>query len=53
MTTSILKQDPNTWKMKKNAIYYNKTWHANFQGKPLFQAKIQHLNNSQMVKNEM
>ena len=35
--------DPNTLKkkvlrVKKNAIYYDKTQHANFRSKPLFQA---------------
>ena len=38
MTASIPKQDPNTWKIKKNTVYYDKTQHANFQGNPLFQA---------------
>ena len=46
MTTNILKQDPNTSKVKKNTVYYDKTQHANFQGKPLFQATKQHLNKS-------
>ena len=31
-------QDPNTQKVKKSAIYCDKTQHANFQGKPPFQA---------------
>ena len=31
---------------KHNAVYCDKTQHANFQGKPLFQAVKQHLNNS-------
>ena len=26
-------QDPNTMKVKKNAIYYDKTLHGNFRGK--------------------
>ena len=38
--------DPNTQKVKKNAIYYDKTQQMNFQAKPLFQAIKQHLNNS-------
>ena len=29
MTTSALKQDPNTWKVKKKAIYFNKTQYGN------------------------
>ena len=32
--------------IEKNAIYYNKTQHANFRGKPLFQAAKQLLHNS-------
>ena len=44
------KGDPNTQKLKKNAIYYDKTQHANFRGYPPFQAtkqqQQQHLNNS-------
>ena len=31
-------QDPNTEKVQKNAIYYDETQHANFRGKPIFQA---------------
>ena len=51
MTASILKQDPNTWKVKQkqnktSAIYYDKTKQANFWGKTLLQATKQHLNNS-------
>ena len=38
MTTSILKQDPKTWKVQKNTIYKDKTQHANFLGNPLYQA---------------
>ena len=33
-------------RFKKNAIYYDKTQHANFLSKPLFQAIKQYLNNS-------
>ena len=29
MTASVLKQNPNIQKVKKNAIYYNKTHHVN------------------------
>ena len=36
MTASVLKQDPNTEKVKKNAIYCDKTRHANSRGKPPF-----------------
>ena len=32
MTASILKQDPNTEMVQKNAIFGEKTQHANFQG---------------------
>ena len=37
MTASVLKQDRNTLKnkiikVKKNAVYYYKTQHANFRG---------------------
>ena len=32
--------------IEKNAVYYNKTQHASFRGKPLFQANKQHLHNS-------
>ena len=30
MTASVLKQDPNTQKLKKNAIYYEEIQHVNF-----------------------
>ena len=33
ITASVLKQDTNTY----NAVYYDKTPHANFQGNPLYQ----------------
>ena len=46
MTASILKQDPDTEKIQKNAIYEDKTEHTNFQGNPLYQATKRHLNNS-------
>ena len=32
-------------------IYCDKTQHAHFQGKPIFQAAKQHLNNSYVVSN--
>ena len=38
MTASFLKQNPNTQNIKKNAIGYDKTQLANFQGKAFFQA---------------
>ena len=44
MTNSILNQDPNIRKFKKNAIYYDKTQHANFGGKSLFWAIKQQFN---------
>ena len=31
-------QDPDAYKVKKNAIYYDKTQRANFRSKSLFQA---------------
>ena len=46
MTASILKQNPNSWKVKKDAIYLDKKTTGNFLGViPLFQATKQHLNN--------
>ena len=51
MTTSVLKQDPNTENIKRNGIYYDKAQHANFRDKPpFFHAAKQHLNNSFTVK---
>ena len=32
MTTSVLKLDPNTQNVQKNAIYQDKTQYANFRG---------------------
>ena len=46
MTTSVLKQDPNTEKVQKNAVCEEKTQRANFWGNPLCQAAKRHLNNS-------
>ena len=46
MTASVRKQDPNTQKFEKNAIYYHKTQHANFRCNPLYQATKQLVNNS-------
>ena len=37
MTASVLKQDPNTSKAQKNAIYQGKHNSANFWGNPLYQ----------------
>ena len=45
-------RDPNTYKVQKNAIYYNKTQHANFLGNPFYRATERHLNNNQSVKND-
>jgi len=39
-------QEPNTWKVRKNYIYYDKIQHAHFQGNLLFLATEQQLNNS-------
>jgi len=44
MTAIILKQDPNTKKVKKNSVYYDKIQHANFWATRLFQATKQHFN---------
>ena len=49
MTASILKQDPNIYiyiykRLKKNAIYWDKTKRANFRGNPLCQDTRRHLN---------
>ena len=46
MTAGVLKQDPNTQKVQKNAIYCDKTQTANVRGNPLYQATKRHLNNS-------
>ena len=46
MTASVLKQDPNTENAQNSAIYYEKTQHANFHGKPLYQATKRHLKNN-------
>ena len=34
MTATVLKQDPKTQKVQKNAVYYDKTKPANFRGNP-------------------
>ena len=37
MTASVLKQDPNTQKVKKKVVYYyGNTQPAHFQGNPFF-----------------
>ena len=49
MTTCILKQDPNTQKVENKALFFMtklKTQHAYFQGKHLFEATKQNINNS-------
>ena len=46
MTASVLKQDPNTQKVQRSAVYSDKTQHVNFQGNALYQATKRHLNNS-------
>ena len=47
MTVSILKQDPNTKRLKRTLIYYDMdTQYTNFGGTPLRQATKQHLNNT-------
>ena len=40
------RQDANAQNIKKSAIYYDKTQHANVRGNPLFQATQKRLNNS-------
>ena len=47
MTASILKQAPNTWKVQSNAVYQDKTQHANFRGTK------RHLNSEKRQKNDM
>ena len=51
---NILFMDPNTRKVQKNAVYWDKTQPANFRSNPLYQLKLQkrHLNNSKTVKND-
>ena len=39
MAASVLKQDPHTRRVKKNAIDCDKIQHANFRSSPLYQAK--------------
>ena len=41
MAASVLKQAPNTQKVQKNALYYDKTQHANFGGQVILFIKIQ------------
>ena len=53
MIARVLKQNPNTWKAKKTAIYYDKARHTIFRVNPLFQATQQHLNNGKTMNNEM
>ena len=36
MTASILKQDPNTAKVQKSAIYWDKTQAVDFGNNPLY-----------------
>ena len=45
----------NTQKVQKNAVYKDKTQHANFRGNPLYQATKQHLTVKRWkpLKNEM
>ena len=42
MTASVLNQDPKRTKVQNNAIYCDKTQHANFRGNPLYQATKRH-----------
>ena len=44
MTASVLKQDPNAQKVKKNAVSYDRTQRAHFRGNLLFRATKQELN---------
>ena len=50
MTASVLKQDPNTEKVKKNVLYQDQTTPANFQGNPLCQVTKWHF--KQQLKND-
>ena len=43
---SLTPQDPNTERIKKNAIYNGNMWRANFRGKPPFQATKEHFHKS-------
>ena len=45
-SNSVVKWDPNTEKVQKNAIYLEKTQHVNSENNPLDQATKWHLNNS-------
>ena len=51
-TSTNKSPNPNTEKGQKNAVYQDKTQHANFRGNPLYQATKRHLNNSYTVKND-
>ena len=43
MTASVLKQDPNTKRLKGTLIYYDTdTQYANFRGNPLREATKRH-----------
>ena len=42
----VERQDPNTQKIQRNAVYSDKTQHANFRGSPVYRATKRHLNNS-------
>ena len=46
VTASVQKQDPVKQRVQKNAIYEDKTQHANFRGNSLYQATKRHLKNS-------
>ena len=46
MTPRVLKQDPNTYKFQKNAVYLDKTQPTNIRCNPLYQATKRHLNNN-------
>ena len=52
MTASVIKSDPNTQKIQKNAYLLCHRQHdANVQGNPLLQATKRHFNSSERVKN--
>ena len=50
---NALPLDPSTYKVKQTAIYYNKTQHANFRGRPLFSSYKTTFKQQLHGKNEM
>ena len=52
MAASVLKQDPHTRRVKKNAIDCDKIQHANFRGNPLYQATHKKINKKKSNKQQ-